>query len=38
MRSNIIKLVSKRVGKKTVPMLIDRSTKITTIRKKVHHV
>jgi len=37
MTSNIIKLASKRVGKKTVPTT-QAAVKITSIRKKVHHV
>ena len=37
MTSNIIKLASKTVGKKTVPTT-QAAVKITPIRKKVHHV
>ena len=37
MRSNIIKLVSKRTGKKTVPAP-QVAVKITSIRKKRNHV
>jgi hypothetical protein len=37
MTSNIIKLVSKRVGKKTVPTT-RAAVKITSIRKKRNHV
>ena len=38
MTSNIIKLASKRVGKnKTLPTPLV-AVKITSIRKKVHHV
>jgi len=37
MTSNIIKLVSKRVGKKTLPTPLV-AIKITSIRKKRNHV
>jgi hypothetical protein len=37
MTSNIIKLASKRVGKKTVPTT-QAAVKITSIRKKRNHV
>ena len=37
MTSNIIKLASKRVGKKTVPTT-QVAVKITSIRKKRNHV
>ena len=37
MKKNIIKMVSKRVGKKTVPTT-QVAVKITPIRKRIHHV
>ncbi len=37
MKKNIIKLASKRVGKKTVPTT-QAAVKITPIRKRIHHV
>ena len=37
MKKNIIKMASKRVGKKTVPTT-QVAVKITPIRKRIHHV